>query len=195
LGEKGKLTKLLPWWVAGLQIDWESLYPTRQARRTSLPTYPFAEEKYWLARNVHQTDITSAEFSIGGSGDVGQRLHPLLHRNISTFNAYQFESSFDGSEFFLRDHVVQGAKMLPGAAYLEWAHAAIEQCSFPLSTTEYLQISNITWMRPMTVSQEVLQATITLTSDTQERIGFEIFQLRTRVVQSLSVIAVVSQGE
>jgi polyketide synthase PksN len=172
---KGKLTKLLPWWVAGLQMDWQSLYPARQARRISLPTYPFAEEKYWMARDVRQADIERNDFSNKRSGDVVQRLHPLMHRNISTFNAYQFETSFDGSEFFLRDHVVQGAKMLPGVAYLEWAHAAIRACALSLTPADYLQISNIAWMRPMTVSQDGVKATIKLTPNAQERVDFEIF--------------------
>ncbi len=36
-------------WVRGARIDWQALAP-RQARRVSLPTYPFARTPYWYAQ-------------------------------------------------------------------------------------------------------------------------------------------------
>ncbi|MCP4401849.1 MAG: SDR family NAD(P)-dependent oxidoreductase, partial [bacterium] len=45
---KGKYTKLLELWVKGLMIDWNLLYGTDKPRRISLPTYPFARERYWI---------------------------------------------------------------------------------------------------------------------------------------------------
>ncbi len=35
-------------WVSGSAIDWTNLYPSGLPRRISLPTYPFAEERYWI---------------------------------------------------------------------------------------------------------------------------------------------------
>jgi len=67
--QRGKYEKLLQWWVKGGTIDWKLLYtvgagsavacglapqvctiPTAPAmpRRISLPTYPFARERYWV---------------------------------------------------------------------------------------------------------------------------------------------------
>lgn len=46
-------------------------------------------------------------------------LHPLLHRNTSDFSEQRFSSTFTGQEFFLKDHVVNGRKVLSGAACLE----------------------------------------------------------------------------
>ncbi|OHX14652.1 hypothetical protein BI347_14895 [Chromobacterium sphagni] len=46
--EKGKFGNLAEMWVAGLEIDWSRLYGARPPRRISLPTYPFARERYWL---------------------------------------------------------------------------------------------------------------------------------------------------
>src|SRR5204863_4254181 len=65
--QHGKYEKLLGWWVKGLRIKWSDLYtvgagsesrtgsaqgtiPTAPARprRISLPTYPFAQELYWI---------------------------------------------------------------------------------------------------------------------------------------------------
>ena len=51
---KGKYDKLLELWVKGLSIDWHKLYSAAGSqhglpRRISLPTYPFARERHWLA--------------------------------------------------------------------------------------------------------------------------------------------------
>ncbi|TMC22734.1 MAG: NAD-dependent epimerase/dehydratase family protein [Chloroflexi bacterium] len=45
---KRKYEKLLEWWVKGLKIDWKQLYREGLPRRISLPTYPFAQQRYWL---------------------------------------------------------------------------------------------------------------------------------------------------
>ena len=49
--QRGKYEQLLQWWVKGLSIEWQHLYtagaPARP-RRISLPTYPFAQERYWI---------------------------------------------------------------------------------------------------------------------------------------------------
>ena len=45
---KGKYGKLLELWVKGLSFDWRRLYGEARPRRISLPTYPFARERYWI---------------------------------------------------------------------------------------------------------------------------------------------------
>ena len=44
----GRLDKLATAWVGGLEFDWSTLHRDGDARRVSLPTYPFAEERYWV---------------------------------------------------------------------------------------------------------------------------------------------------
>ncbi len=46
---KGKYTQLLALWVKGFAFDWNRLYGAHRPRRMSLPTYPFARDRYWLA--------------------------------------------------------------------------------------------------------------------------------------------------
>ena len=50
-----RLPQLLEQWVKGLQLDWRALWvpgnrgsPDSTARLMSLPTYPFARERYWV---------------------------------------------------------------------------------------------------------------------------------------------------
>jgi polyketide synthase PksN len=35
-------------WVRGLNFDWNTLYGDVKPQRISLPTYPFARERYWI---------------------------------------------------------------------------------------------------------------------------------------------------
>jgi len=39
---------LLELWVQGVSVQWERLYGEDMPRRISLPTYPFAKERYWI---------------------------------------------------------------------------------------------------------------------------------------------------
>jgi polyketide synthase PksN len=43
-----KFSKLLEFWTKGLNIDWSKLYNEQKPRKVSLPTYPFAKERYWV---------------------------------------------------------------------------------------------------------------------------------------------------
>jgi len=46
--QRRKYAKLLDLWVKGLTFDWNKLYGDIKPRRISLPTYPFARERYWV---------------------------------------------------------------------------------------------------------------------------------------------------
>ena len=50
--ERKKYGKLLDLWVKGLVFDWNRLYGENKPRRISLPTYPFARERYWAPVGV-----------------------------------------------------------------------------------------------------------------------------------------------
>jgi len=116
--DRGKWSKLLELWVIGLMIDWNRLYPDIRPRRISLPTYPFARERYWIPQTVEQhlrRDGRSAESAW---------LHPLLHRNTSDLTELRFSSCFSGEELLLAHHRIGGARVFPGAGYLELARAA-----------------------------------------------------------------------
>src|SRR5581483_522323 len=45
-----KISKLLELWVKGLELDWSKLYGEVKPQRISLPTYPFARERYWIPK-------------------------------------------------------------------------------------------------------------------------------------------------
>ncbi|GGR19850.1 hypothetical protein GCM10010219_25800 [Streptomyces netropsis] len=46
---KGEYAKVLDLWVNGFDIDWRALHVGADVRPVSLPAYPFARERYWVA--------------------------------------------------------------------------------------------------------------------------------------------------
>lgn len=108
---KLKLIELAKQWLDGEIIEWVNiLYGGVVPYKMSLPTYPFEEEAYWLTKGKEKQAVS--------------QIHPLVHSNISDFYKQCFQSDFIGKEFFLEDHVIQGNKVLPGAAIIEMARAA-----------------------------------------------------------------------
>ncbi|MCP5006763.1 MAG: hypothetical protein GY941_22890, partial [Planctomycetes bacterium] len=47
--QRRKLSNILDLWVKGLVFDWKKLYGETKPKRISLPTYPFARERYWIS--------------------------------------------------------------------------------------------------------------------------------------------------
>ncbi|MEU5718129.1 SDR family NAD(P)-dependent oxidoreductase [Streptomyces sp. NPDC020403] len=149
--EKGKFDRLLGLWVKGLNVDWGRLYGSRRPRMLPLPGYPFARERYWVG------DLAEVAGPVApGAG----RLHPLLHTNTSTLDAQRFGSVFSGEEFFLTDHVVNGRKVLPAAAYLEMARAALGASLD--APTGRIVLRNVVWAQPLTVAEHAARVTTTL---------------------------------
>lgn len=164
-----KYEPLLDLWTKGLSLDWNSLYDKQKPVRISLPTYPFLRDHYWVA-------ISKATRV---SGEAISWLHPLLHQNTSNFTEQRFSSRFSGSEFFLRDHLIQGQKILPAAAFLEMAHAALTQTLGQGEEQASLSItlSDIHWLRPIIVSEETITVHISLTPIENHAVTFTIYTL------------------
>ncbi|MFH9613919.1 SDR family NAD(P)-dependent oxidoreductase [Streptomyces pratensis] len=149
--EKGKFDRLLGLWVKGLSVDWGKLYGSQRPRMLPLPGYPFARERYWVG------DLLAGP----GPADPGAgRLHPLVHTNTSTLDAQRFGSVFSGEESFLTDHVVDGRKVLPAAAYLEMARAALDASLD--GRTRRTVLRNVVWAQPLTVAEEPAHVSTTL---------------------------------
>lgn len=170
---RGKYAKLLELWVKGLNVNWTKLYGGRPPKRISLPTYPFAKDRYWAENRTgkhEKTAIVSA-----GKLDV---LHPLLHRNTSNLAEQRFSSIYTGEEFYLADHVVQGVPILPGVAHLEMARAAMEQASEVPAGQGSIKLKNTIWVRPITIEDEPVHVNIRLVPDTANNVQFDIYSGR-----------------
>lgn len=160
-----KLPRLLDLWVRGLELQWECFYDGQHPGRMNLPAYPFAKQRYWI-----DPESTARRESVVSHFDV---LHPLLHSNASDLSQQCYTSTFSGNEFFLRDHQVNGEKMLPAVAYLEMARAAIEYAVPVQERQGVLELCNVVWVQPVVVARP-RQVSITLLPDELDRVDYEI---------------------
>ncbi|MCP5007444.1 MAG: hypothetical protein GY941_26430, partial [Planctomycetes bacterium] len=87
--QRSKLSSILDIWVKGLVFDWNKLYGASKPKRISLPTYPFARERYWIT----ETQGNLLASTSGGSVSI---IHPLLHENTSDLTEQRFTSTFTG---------------------------------------------------------------------------------------------------
>ncbi|MDK8189824.1 SDR family NAD(P)-dependent oxidoreductase [Paenibacillus sp. UMB7766-LJ446] len=169
---KRKYEQLLDLWVKGLEVPWSEGYRGRKPQRISLPTYPFAKERYWVpGAKTGKTDAHS----------LTSVLHPLLQRNTSDLRGIRFSSQWSGQEFFLKDHVIQNRKILPGAAYLEMARAAAEQLIPNLSLQDnVIVLRDIHWTTPLGMelhsdTGEMLLTHLGVTPLDKDQVHYEIY--------------------
>lgn len=101
------------------------------------------------------------------------KIHPLLHDNTSNLEEQKYTCIFNGNEFFLKDHVVAGNKVLPGVAYIEMARAALEN-SLGISAKTII-LENIVWARPFVVNEGARKINIGLYPDDDGKIAYEIY--------------------
>ncbi|MDF4004937.1 SDR family NAD(P)-dependent oxidoreductase, partial [Luteibacter sp. PPL552] len=166
---KGHYGKLLDVWTKGFAVDWRRLHATDERRRVSLPTYPFARERYWV-------DVPAAlPSSVAGQA----ALHPLLHRNLSDMTGPRFGARFDGTEVVFADHVVQGRRMLPAAAQLEMVLCAIAEA---LGDAREATLKHVTWLRPIVAGPEGIDVRVSLYPEADGAIGFDVHDIDERIV-------------
>ncbi|HEX3029322.1 MAG TPA: polyketide synthase dehydratase domain-containing protein, partial [Clostridia bacterium] len=167
---KEKYAKLMELWIKGYNMDWNKLYGEVKPQRISLPTYPFEEECFWVP--FADKKPTSNIYDLTTSASI----HPLLHRNISDFMEQRFCSTFTGEEFFLKDHVVEGQRVLPGVAYLEMAREALELATGTYNNENKLVcLSNVVWLRPFAVGYQAEQLCIGLHPGDNGQISYEFY--------------------
>ncbi|MFG2267366.1 amino acid adenylation domain-containing protein [Streptomyces sp. NPDC048720] len=71
------LTALAEHWLAGADVDWSRVTPAA-ARRTELPTYPFARKRYWIPEPPART----APARPTGPGDASAEQLPDFYRPL-----------------------------------------------------------------------------------------------------------------
>lgn len=97
---KKELKKAAELWVKGLNVDWRLLYGDDKPRRCSLPTYPFAKERYWL----------------NGSSSVSSSREGLPPPTLEEQSQIEPER-YAYDEPYLKDHTVFGEQVLIGVTH------------------------------------------------------------------------------
>ncbi|WP_313918813.1 SDR family NAD(P)-dependent oxidoreductase, partial [Tahibacter sp.] len=149
---RGKHRKLLELWVKGLAIEWQRLYGATTPRRVSLPTYPFAQERYWIAPSTTRVPAT-----------VVAMLHPLVQRNTSDLDEQRFSSEL-------------GANGQHALLHLEMARAALELAAgWKLGDGEGLSLRAVSWPQPARFDGHPIPMHIALHGASTGPVGYEIF--------------------
>ena len=141
------LPMLAQMWVDGYGIDFSLLFQGYKPYRVSLPSYPFAKDRYWIpdeGKNKKTALIPAIS-----------RLHAVIDSNESTLYEQCFKKKFTGEEFYIKDH----GSVLPGVVYLEMVRAA-GNLADRQSTVR--KIRNVVWANPVIVSEEQNEVYISL---------------------------------
>ncbi|TCN57662.1 SDR family NAD(P)-dependent oxidoreductase [Flavobacterium circumlabens] len=144
-------------WIRGVLDNWKELYDGELPAVISLPTYPFAKEKYWISAPK------------GIKTELGN-LHALVHHNTSNLQEQKFTSVFSGREPFFEDHKIKGEKILPGVAYVELARIA-GNLSLDKKVT---QIKEMTWLHPVKSKDTDRKISIGISPE-REEFSYEIY--------------------
>ncbi|WP_262063240.1 type I polyketide synthase [Streptomyces sp. STR69] len=116
--------------VHGVRLDWSQVYAGSGARRVDgMPTYPFQRQRYWLPD-------TGSDAS-AGSG------HPLVTQAVTVPGTERLlcGGRLSGAgQPWLRDHVVGGHTLVPGAAFADLVLHAGDLCG--LAVLEELALLN-----------------------------------------------------
>jgi acyl transferase domain-containing protein/acyl carrier protein len=139
--------------VQGYDLDFGELYRGHPYSRVSLPTYPFARERYWVNEIPRVTDLSAVD----DNSQPGA--HPLLRRDTSVVRERRFTTTFSGEESYFADHIVHGHRMLAGATCLEIARAAVARTVRLLGECRrsggehgnqpQIRLHDVAWQRPV----------------------------------------------
>ncbi len=125
-------------------------------------------------RKLSRAEALALLREVEGLPSANATLHPLLHTNASTSNDVCFRTRFSGEEFFLRDHVILGRRVLPGVAYLEMARAAVEAAFRSSTRDRMVRLRNIAWTRPIIIERGPISVEIGISGPEYDRISWEI---------------------
>ncbi|HYJ85578.1 MAG TPA: SDR family NAD(P)-dependent oxidoreductase, partial [Pyrinomonadaceae bacterium] len=146
LMQSRNLQKLAQLWVSGVNVDWKALRQQTTAHRISLPTYPFAKDRYWFPQTTRKAEPTNTA-----------ALHPLIDKldlSLSLHGGLVFNKTLKGTELIVAQHNVGGQLVLPGVAHLVMALAAVSN----IKETRGFEVNRVLWLHPLVVegeSQEV----------------------------------------
>ncbi|WP_410671429.1 type I polyketide synthase [Amycolatopsis sp. cmx-4-68] len=122
-GRDRMLAALAEAFAHGVSVDWARAFEGAGARRADLPTYAFQHEHYW----PEPAAAASADVSSAGLGGLA---HPLLGAAVGLAENAGYLCTGRISRRthpWLADHVVGGAVLLPGTAFVELAIRAGDQ--------------------------------------------------------------------
>jgi len=127
-----RLDRLGALWVAGAAPDWRRLHTGEAVAPISLPTYPFARDRFWAV-------------------PAAMAAHPLLQTRDADSAGPRYRARFGGDEFFFAEHRVRDRRVLPAVACLEMVVAAAIDAG--LGREGALELRDLAWTRPLAIDE------------------------------------------
>ncbi|MCF3172270.1 SDR family NAD(P)-dependent oxidoreductase [Streptomyces sioyaensis] len=153
--EQGRWDKFAAAWAQGLAVDWAP-WPER-GRRVHVPGYAFARTPHWFRTDRNETTGKPAR------GATHTAPAPL-GEGTPEGGSWTFPLHFDATQGFVRDHLVNGARIVPGVVALELVTVAAERAAAAGGRAGLTpRIRNAVWIRPLLVGDTVLSAQLRLT--------------------------------
>ncbi|AIQ12931.1 SDR family NAD(P)-dependent oxidoreductase [Paenibacillus durus] len=144
--EEGSISpdNFVRFYLGGGKPDFISMYEGQARRRVAgLPGYPFAKESYWIA------------------GEENGRLSHTVDSQGSELTGEGMITEFYGTEPVLKDHLVEGLQVLPGAAYIDLAVQSADRAGY----TSVSRLSGVTWLHPFSVEHKPVKLELAFTGE------------------------------
>ncbi|WP_406276660.1 SDR family NAD(P)-dependent oxidoreductase [Nocardia sp. NBC_00881] len=101
--------------IAGIEVNWTDLFANRTTGRVGLPTYAFQHQRYWLTApetgDVRSTGLAEIEHPLLGAAVWLPESEGLVATGRLSLSSHPW----------LADHVIGGAALVPGTAFVELA--------------------------------------------------------------------------
>ena len=164
------LSSLGELYVRGFTVDWSAFDAPFERRVTTLPTYPFQRERYWLEGRIDSVMNFATDRGVSREGVApmpGTQL-PLAGAAESRFLT-RLSTREPG---YLADHRVLGSTVLPAACYVEMALGAACQVD---SRERPLELKAIELERPLIFSEAEPRDVQTVLTPQEGGSRFEIY--------------------
>lgn len=140
------LRALAALWVQGHEAEWAAVQPDFR-RYVKLPSYSWQSERYWFESNATPREARAAFFA------EKDQVHPLLGRPLALPTPAWQATLGPTVMSWLEDHVVQGAVVYPGAAYVEMTLAAAAlQAPERIAGARNIEFARALFLRPGTLT-------------------------------------------
>jgi acyl transferase domain-containing protein len=123
-------------WVKGAVIDWEKIRNGRKLFRIHIPTYAFAKDKYWYTQEIKSLD----------------NIIPGEKKEDGNSTGYHFTNSDE----VLCNHIINNARILPGAMFAEFAFKAANK------QRKQNVLFDLVWLRNIDISGGEADVTVKL---------------------------------
>jgi acyl transferase domain-containing protein/acyl carrier protein len=131
---------------AGVDPDWNRVDAPFRARKTSIPTYPFSGQRYWVNAGARTPSPAGPDADAGAAWPPAD---PLIGRRMEISalpGAALFQMAINrGAHYFFEQHVILGVPTAPAAALLSWMWLAARRL-FP---GEPFSLAEITLTQPL----------------------------------------------